>query len=149
MLQRRLANPKEKMETLLHPPLRVIERRSSETYHFSTPWLSDALIYIKRHLSEGISAHDVITHLGYSHTAVNKAFRAELGTSLQEEIIRTRLKLACKLLKETSKTAAEISSICGYPNAQYFSRAFSTAFQAPPEAWRKKESINPLSHENP
>lgn len=142
ILHRKLINPEEKIETVLHPPRRVIERRSSETYRFSTPWLSDALIYIKRHLSEGISANDVITHLGYSHTAVNKAFRTELGTSLQEEIIRTRLKLACKLLRETSKTAAEISNVCGYPNAQYFSRSFAAAFRMPPDAWRKNAIEN-------
>ena len=137
MLQQRLTNPKGKIETRLHPPHRVIERCSSEKYRFATPWLSDALIYIKRHLAEGISAKDVISHLGYSHTAVNNAFRTELGTSLQEQIIKTRLNAACKLLRETSKTAAEIASLCGYPNAQYFSRSFVAAFKVPPDSWRK------------
>lgn len=138
MLYRRLTDPTAKIETVLHPPHAVIERRSTEQYHFSTPWLSDALIYIKRHLAHGISASDVIKHLGYSHTAINKAFRSELGRSLQEQIIYNRMETACELLRKTSKTAAEISAACGYPNAQYFSRSFSAAFKMPPDAWRKK-----------
>jgi LacI family transcriptional regulator len=140
MLHARLSDPAAKIETVLHPPHGVIERRSTEQYHFSTPWLSGALIYIKRHLARGIGANDVIKHLGYSHTAINKAFRSELGRSLQEEIIRCRLDTACELLRKTRKTAAEISAVCGYPNAQYFSRSFSAAFRMPPDAWRKRNS---------
>lgn len=141
MLFIRLNNPGTPVETILHPPHHVVERHSSETYRFRTPWLSDALIYIKRNLARGICAADVIAHLGYSHTAINKAFKAELGTTLHEEIISCRLKLACSLLRKSDRTAAEISLLCGYPNAQHFSRAFSAVFHLPPDAWRKKANL--------
>ena len=120
----------------LHPPHRVVERVSTEFYPMKTPWLSDALVYIRQHLGEGSSAEDVIARLGYSHTTVGKAFRSELGLSVQQEIIRQRRERACRLLKETTMTAAKIASICGYPSAQYFAHRFSARFGVTPDAWR-------------
>lgn len=122
----------------LHKPRRVVERASTEFFPTKTPWLSDALVYIKRHLGEGISADDVIAHLGYSHTTVGKVFRQEVGTSVQQEIIRQRRERACRLLKETSLTAAKIAEKCGYPSAQYFAHRFSARFGVTPDAWRRQ-----------
>ena len=121
----------------LHKPRRVVERTSTEFYPMKTQWLSDALVFIRRHLGDGISANDVIAHLGYSHTTVGKAFRAELGLSVQQEIIRQRRERACRLLKETSRTAADIAAECGYPSAQYFAHMFTEHFGITPDAWRK------------
>ena len=124
--------------TTLHPPRRVVERVSTEFYPTKTPWLSDALVYIRQHLGEGVSAEDVIARLGYSHTTVGRAFRAELGLSIQQEIIRQRRERACRLLKETTMTAAEIASVCGYPSAQYFAHKFAASFGTTPNVWRNK-----------
>lgn len=121
----------------LHKPHSVTERTSTESYPTATPWLSDALVYIRRHIGDGISADDLIKHIGYSHTTVGKVFRRELGTSVQQEIIRQRRKLACRLLKDTSLTAAEISAQCGYPSPQYFSHMFSAHFGTTPDSWRR------------
>ena len=77
-------------------------------------------------------------HLGYSHTTVNNAFRYELGTTVQQEIIRQRLALARRLLRETPDSAAEVSAQAGFRNPQYFSKVFSEAFGATPDAWRRR-----------
>ena len=122
----------------LHKPRRVVERTSTAFFPTQTPWLSDALVYIRRHLGDGISATDVIARLGYSHTTVGKAFRDELGTSVQQEIIRQRRERACRLLKETTRTAADIAAECGYPSAQYFAHIFAKTFGATPDVWRKR-----------
>ena len=122
----------------LHRPRQIIERASTEFFPTKTPWLSDALVYIRRHLGEGISADSVIAHLGYSHTTVGKAFRREIGMSIQQEIIRQRRERACRLLKETSRTAADIADECGYPSAQYFAHVFAEFFGVTPDAWRKR-----------
>ena len=138
MLAARLEGAVRTPHVVLHPPRRVIERASTEVFPFSTPWLSDAMVYIRRNLAKGISAKDVIARLGYSHTAVNNAFRAELGTSVHQEILRQRLDLAKRLLRETEIPSAKIAVDVGFLNAQYFSRAFSAAFGTTPDAWRRK-----------
>ncbi len=135
MLAEILAN-KGHPKKVLHRPRGVVERHSTESYPLNTPWLSDALVYIRRNLGRGVSAGDVIKHLGYSHTAVNNAFRREIGSSIQQEIIRQRRELSCRMLKETKMTAAEIASACGYPSAQYFAHQFAHHFGTTPNAWR-------------
>lgn len=138
MLAERLSGLRSGHETVLVSPKRIVPRQSSETYALGIPWLSDALVHIHRHLADGITADDVTAFLGYSHTTVNNAFRSEFGRSIRQEIIHLKLERACRLLKETKLSAAAIAAECGYPNAQYFSRAFTASFGAPPDAWRRK-----------
>lgn len=139
LLAELLARPAKVARTLLHPPCRVIERASTDAFQFTIPWLSDAVIFIRRNVGRGINAADVVRHLGYSHTTVNNAFRYELGTTVQQEIIRQRLALACRLLKETPAPAAQIATETGFQNAQYFSKVFTGAFGKTPDVWRKTQ----------
>ena len=132
------AHPARHGRIVLHPPRRVIERASTDTYQFSIKWISDALVYIRRNLTSGVNASDVVRHVGYSHTTVNNAFRYELGTTVQQEIIRQRLELACRLLAETETSAAKIATDAGFRNPQYFSKVFSEAFRQTPDAWRRE-----------
>ena len=136
MLNALIAAPRRPIRNTLHRPRGTVERHSTESYPLKTPWLSDALVFIRRNLGNGISANDVSRHLGYSHTSVNKAFRRELGVSVQQEIIQQRRERACRLLRETSMTAADIASVCGYPSAQYFAHQFAETFGSTPGAWR-------------
>ena len=140
-LDRRLSHPANRRppqpRPSLHAPRCVCERASSAAYSFATPWVSDALTYIHRHLHQGISAADVIRHVGYSHTTVQKVFSREVGRSVQQEIIRLRLARACRLLKETDRPAHRIAADCGYPNAQYFANFFMSRMKQTPDAWRK------------
>ena len=136
MLGALVASPGAAVRNTLHRPCGTVERVSTESYPLKTPWLSDALVFIRRNIGRGISAADVVAHLGYSHTAVNNAFRRELGASVQQEIIRQRRERACRLLRETDMTAAAVAAACGYPSAQYFAHRFASAFGTTPNAWR-------------
>ncbi len=130
------ARPAES-RVVLHPPTRIVERMSTENYPFVTPWLSQAVAYIRRNLSKGVTADDVVRHIGYSHPTVTQAFVAELGRSIKKEILCQRSRLACQLLKGTAYSASEISVRCGYRSPQYFSRSFSEEFGVTPDVWRK------------
>ncbi|MBR0056041.1 MAG: DNA-binding transcriptional regulator [Kiritimatiellae bacterium] len=123
---------------VLHSPLRVIERASTDFYQVRTPWLSDALVHIRRHVGGGLNATELCRHLGYSHTTVNKVFRAELGETVKQCLMRQRMERACRLLRETDRTAASIAASCGYPSAQYFAHVFAAKFHTTPDRWRRK-----------
>ncbi len=123
---------------IYHQPQSVIERASTEIYHSKTEWLSDALIYIQRNIAKGVNAVDVVRHTGYSYTTVNNAFSDECNTTIQREIIRQRLALACKYLQETSDSAANIATMCGFKNPQYFSKVFHDTYGISPDKWRNK-----------
>ena len=121
----------------LWTPKRVVERMSTDAYPFKTPWLGDAVRYIRRNFAKGVSASDVDAFIGYSHPKVNQAFNEELGHTVKKEILLQRTRAACALLRETDCSVGEIAARCGYRRVQYFVSSFSEAFKMTPEAWRK------------
>ena len=131
------AGDRRTVVTALHRPRRVVERMSTQVYPFQTPWLAEAVDYIRRNLAKGVTADDVVRRIGYSHPTVSRAFVAELGHPVKKEIQRQRSRLACRLLKETSYSAGEVSARCGYRSPQYFSHCFAEEFGVPPDVWRK------------
>ena len=124
--------------SVLHRPKRVVERLSTDVFPFRTTWLADAVRYIRRTVADGVTAEDVVNRVGYSHPTVNRAFADELGHSVKKEILRQRSRLACAMLKDTTLSASEISTRCGYRSPQYFCRSFVEEFGVTPEVWRKQ-----------
>ncbi len=123
-----------------NPPFRLVERASTNVFHCSHPWLSDALVYIRRNISSGVNFADVVKYIGRSHVTANQVFRAELGRTIHQEIIRQRLAFACRLLRETNDSAAKIALEAGFGNPQYFSKVFLRAYGKTPNAWRHLHS---------
>lgn len=122
----------------LWAPKKVVERMSTDSCPFKTPWLGDAVRYIRRNLAKGVTARDVDDFIGYSHPKVNQVFNDELGHTVKKEILLQRSRYACSLLKETDLTVNEIARRCGFQSVQYFVSSFSEEFKMTPEAWRKR-----------
>jgi LacI family transcriptional regulator len=118
-------------------PIGVVERASTEVYPLNPPWLSDALVYIHKNVSERLTADDVFKHLGLSHTTVDKTFRKVLNTTVQKEIADSRLKAARYLLANTNLSAAEVAERAGFGSSSYFMRSFTNKHGITPLAWRK------------
>lgn len=117
-------------------PKGLVARTSSETYPLDPPWLSDALVYIRRNVVRHISAADVYAHLGRSHTRVNAIFRERLGSTVQKEIRAAQLAEAERLLKTTALPLSEIAKRSGFASPQYFCNVYSAAFGKPPSSVR-------------
>ena len=117
-------------------PKSVVTRVSSEIYPLEPVWLSSALVFIRRNVNRHISATDVYAHLKLSHTAVNRAFRDRLGTTVQKEIRKAQLAEACHLLRDTALPLAEISRCTGFVTPQYFTNVFAAALKRSPSAFR-------------
>ncbi|MBQ0031171.1 MAG: helix-turn-helix domain-containing protein, partial [bacterium] len=119
-------------------PKKVVERMSTDAYPFKTPWLGDAVRYIRRNFAKGVTAQDVDAFIGYSHPNVNQVYNEELGHTVKNEILLQRSRQACSLLRETDCTIGEIALRCGYQRVQYFISSFSEEFKMTPEAWRRR-----------
>lgn len=122
----------------LIPPKRLCVRASSEVYPIEPSFLSDALVYIRRHCHEGIGASDVFAHLGRAHTHVEAAFRKVLGTTVQQAIVEARIDESVRLLKDTSLTVSEIARQSGFSSSQYFCRTFRSLKGCTPQSLRAK-----------
>ena len=122
----------------LWAPKQVVERMSTDAYPFKTPWLADAVRYIRRNFAKGVTAKDVDAFIGYSHPKVNQVFNEELGHTVKKEILLQRSRHACSLLRETNCTISEIAMRCGFQRVQYFVSSFAEEFKMTPEAWRRR-----------
>lgn len=146
MLDGQMGSPRRHGEgapgaTQFFKPMRVIERMSTDAYPFKTPWLADAVRYIRRNLANGVTANDVVAFVGYSQPKVNMVFGEELGHSIKKEIMLQRGSLACAMLRDTKRSVGEIAELCGYQRAQYFVFSFSKEFGLTPDVWRRRNGF--------
>lgn len=75
----------------------IASRESTDVWHFASPWLGEALRFIRINISRNITAAEVCSSVGMSHAAVGAAFRRELGRSVQDEIKAVRMEEAAHL----------------------------------------------------
>jgi len=127
----------EKPPVVQIAPVGVVTRASSETYPLDPPWLSDALVFIRRNFRKGLSAADVFAHVGRSQPLVNRCFRETLGTTVQKLIAATRLDEAKHLLRTTDLSVTEIATRSGFSAVSYLLQTFTDAIGQSPGHWRR------------
>ncbi|MBP2428015.1 AraC-like DNA-binding protein [Bradyrhizobium japonicum] len=62
-----------------------------------------------------------------------------MGTSHSEILAEIRLKVACRLLADSSKRLSDIAKFLGYTNASSFSRSFARLMKIQPVVYRKQQ----------
>ena len=129
-------NPGVRPKDCYPPPIGVSERDSTRIFPISPQWLSDALVFIRNGIGRNITAADVFTHLGMSHTPVERMFAAKIGHSVQSEIASVRIETAKRLLANTSLPLAEVAKQSGFATKSYFTAKFKSATGKTPGEWR-------------
>ncbi len=72
-----------------------------------------------------------------SRRTLEKRFRAALGRSIHQEVIRRRMESARRLLRDTTLTIASTAGEAGFANAQRFYAAFKRVQGVTPGAYRQ------------
>ena len=120
-------------------PAGIVARKSTETIPDAPPWLSDALVFIRRNAKNGISATDVFRTLGRSHTVVTRVFRSTLGTTVQRMIADARLDEARRLLLGTDASIKQVAALSGFASVSYMLQAFTAKYGVSPGTWRRQQ----------
>ena len=131
-------DPAKPGSTLSFPPKGVIARTSTAAFPVEPDWLSDALLFIRQHVSDNITASDVFAFSKRSHATVDATFRRNLGTTVQKEIATARLENAKQLLANGNFSMKEIAQLSGFSSPEYFCRCFTATFGTPPTKCRPK-----------
>ncbi len=121
-------------------PAGIVTRASTDVYPVSPPWLSDALVFIRRHIADNLTASDVYARLGLSHTVVDAAFRKSLGTTVQKTISAARIDEARRLLRTSGLSISAVAARCGFASQEYFTRSFTSAEGMPPSAFKSRNA---------
>ncbi len=86
---------------------------------------------------EPIGVADLVSASGFSRSHFSRMFHARFGLSPQEFLTGLRLRHAVKLLLESDVPIAEIAILCGFSDANYFSRVFRSVHGITPGAYRR------------
>ena len=99
------------------------------------PLLAEVFAYIEEHYAEPVSLRDVATAVSLTPGHLTTVVRRKTGRPVQEWITERRMAQARRLLASTGLNVAEVALAVGYPDANYFARAFKRAHGATPRRW--------------
>ncbi|WP_322014803.1 response regulator [Paraburkholderia sp. J12] len=111
------------------------------------PLVQAAIDYLLSHLHDPPTLDDLAKLLGTNEKRLSRAFRKNIGKSPFEYLRERRLKLAARLLAETSLAINAISDETGFTSAANFATVFREHFGQTPSEYRRancKESVKAL-----
>lgn len=93
--------------------------------------------YINAAYTEPLSLESLSTRFYVSKNTLSSRFKAAMNCTVIDYITFVRISRAKELLATTSKTIEEISELCGYSSANYFSLIFKKTIGISPRNYRK------------
>lgn len=101
---------------------------------------------VRKYIEENINnpdanIDDMASASAASRSTLNRKLNASIGISAAQLLIESRMQRAAQLLgdpKNAGLQIAEVASLCGYSDSQYFQRAFKKKFGMTPSVFRKQ-----------
>lgn len=93
--------------------------------------------YLNERISDPPNLSDIAKTVGLSECKLKRGFKEMFRSTVFGYLTERRLNLAMQYLRDTRKTAAEISYDLGYSSPQHFSNQFRNKFGMPPNSVRK------------
>jgi LacI family transcriptional regulator len=119
-------------------PQQVVTRRSTDILAVDDPLVANALEYIHERATTGIQVPGVARDLDVSRRTLERRFRRALNCTPAEEIRRTRIGQAIRLLRETDLPIVEVAERCGFRYAQHLAPVIQDATGLTPTEFRRE-----------
>lgn len=97
--------------------------------------------YIDTHYQDDITLTSLCDEVHMNSQYISKLFKEVKGITYSDYLTDTRIIQAKKLLSRSNQTIQEISSLVGYNDPNYFTRAFKKHESISPKAYRQKSYI--------
>lgn len=104
------------------PSTKQIKKSQKELYFL------EAIKYIANYFNRAITVTHICSQLNLSRSYLYAIFKAQIGYSPQQYLLRFRMKKASDLLVNTSNTVTMIASSVGYNDPLNFSKAFKSYY---------------------
>ena len=138
LLQRLMDGEQPPPNPILVRPGDVEVRASTDWTAAADPLVAKALALVAGNLSRPWGVAQLSRELGVPPLRLGVHFKAELGRTPGEEILRQRLAKARTLLRETELTVEEIAVQCGFCHASYLSNLFRRELGMTPREWGRE-----------
>ena len=99
--------------------------------------LKQMLDYIQDNYRERIGLAQLASAAGISVRECTRCFQRCIETSPTAYLNQYRLRIACRMLRETSESVLTISEACGFSSPSYFTKSFRDALGCTPMEYRK------------
>ena len=120
------------------PPSGIVTRKSSDTFAVQDRNTADALHFIAAHATEPITVSDILTAVPMSRRSLERQFAEELGRTPREQILRTHVECAKRLLENTGLKLSTVAARSGFTPSQMFSRLFRQIEGVLPGEYRRR-----------
>lgn len=124
-------------QSVLIPPLGIVERESTRVYPVDPPWLAKALLLIDSNVSKPIALSDLADVAGVSQPTLQGAIRKTFGMSANKYILSVKMREAKRLMDLGGYNVKELAARIGFSTQSYFTRAYTAYYGHPPSADRK------------
>jgi LacI family transcriptional regulator len=120
------------------PPVRVVERQSTDSVAVDDPRVAAAVRFIREHVADGIDVGAVLRAVPMSRTLLERKFKAALGHSPHRQIVQARIERAKHLLVESEVSIAVVAELAGFADASYLSVSFRRETGMSPHVFRTR-----------
>jgi LacI family transcriptional regulator len=125
-------------------PIGIVTRQSTDIQAHPDEVVAKAIRFIRNRACEGINVEDVLQEVKVSRSSLDRRFKAALGRSPHEEIVRAQLKVAMQLLAETELNLLDIAIKTGYNHPEYMGVVFRRELGITPGEYRRQAANSPL-----
>jgi LacI family transcriptional regulator len=123
---------------ILVPPAGINVLASSRHEPAKHPHVMRARHFIRQYACQGIKTDQVANYVGVSRSSLESYFRQELGYSVHDEILRSRLNAATAMLTQGSCNLAEVALKCGFTSSQYMHLVFKRELGCSPRGYQQR-----------
>ena len=95
------------------------------------------ILYIRKNLTNRISLDDIARELFITKEHLSRLFKKEMGLTISEYIIDTKITEAKNLLKHTDYNILDIAVLLNFANSSHFSNSFKKVTGLSPSDYRK------------
>ena len=120
------------------PPMGVVARRSTDVIAIDDLELVDLIRYVREHACDGIRVEDAMRRSELCVSTLQRRFKALLGRTPKEEMIRVQFERARQLLLSTDLSINEVSARCGFLEAKRLIALFHSQIGMSPGTFRRQ-----------
>jgi AraC family transcriptional regulator len=99
--------------------------------------LARAIEFMQANLEHPVDLATLAGVAGLSPSHFARQFRAAAGKPPHQYLIQLRIERACRLLRYTAASIAEIAFACGFANQEHLTRLFHRSCGITPAAFRR------------
>ena len=135
----------EKMANILISKILIkLKRTSTIAPKTETSVVEKIIEYIKLNCMKNINAKDLANTFSFNYDYLRRMFKEKTGISIKDYIQKEKLHYAIDLLKNTSFSIKEVSSLAGFSSPSHFATVFKSELNITPKEYVSKYlSSNP------